>query len=135
MTIIAAEHSIEQVFEHGSPGGLWATLASDSVPALVGAGIWRGLAQRAREAGAMSVPGVWQALEGRADPARYRPQAVPDVAEEQVTEGDQTLTVIRSPRGDYLRLTPQQRALWHRMDGTNTVAQLATYAFVQFKQL
>src|SRR5207247_6217732 len=43
--------------------------------------------------------------------------------------------VIRSPHGNYLRLTPPQRELWREMDGTRTVAQLATQAFIQFKQL
>ncbi|HEU5101809.1 MAG TPA: cyclic nucleotide-binding protein, partial [Roseiflexaceae bacterium] len=79
--------------------------------------------------------GLWPALAMRADPAQYRPHAVPDVAEEQVVEDSQTLTVIRSPHGNYLRLTAPQRELWHQMDGQRTVATLATQAFITFKQL
>ncbi|MBC8162644.1 MAG: cyclic nucleotide-binding protein, partial [Roseiflexaceae bacterium] len=80
-------------------------------------------------------PGLWAALGQRADPTLYRPQAIPDLAEEQVREGEQELTVIRSPRGAYLRLTPEQRAVWHQMDGTRTIGQLATNAFLHFHQL
>ena len=136
MTTIAIEHTIEQIFERNPPGGLWATLtrAADA-PALGTGDLWRGLERRLLTGSAPAATGMWQALAARADPAQYRPQAVPDVAEEQVVEGDQTFTVIRSPRGNYLRLTPPQRALWHQMDGTRTVAQLATQAFVQFRQL
>jgi putative peptide zinc metalloprotease protein len=74
---------------------------------------------------------LWKALAERVDPTKYRPQAIPDVAEELVAEGDQAFTVIRSPRGNYLRLTDAQRDIWHAMDGTRTVAQLATQAFFQ----
>src|SRR5262249_20554968 len=50
-------------------------------------------------------------------------------------EAGQTFTVLRSPYGTYLRLTPAERELWHAMDGSRTVAQLATLGFVRFKQL
>ncbi|KPV47777.1 hypothetical protein SE17_41620, partial [Kouleothrix aurantiaca] len=63
------------------------------------------------------------------------PGAAPDVAEEHVQDGEQVMTVTRSPRGNYLRLTPPQRDLWHQMDGTRTVAQLATQAFLRTKPL
>jgi putative peptide zinc metalloprotease protein len=82
-----------------------------------------------------ATPGLYQALAVRVDPAQYRPYALPDVAEEQVHEAGETFTVLRSPRGTYLRLTPHQRELWHAMDGTRTVAQLATHAFQQHGQL
>ncbi len=80
-------------------------------------------------------PRIWAGLARRADPSQYQPHAVPGVAEEQLTEGDQTYTVIRSPRGTYLRLTPLQRDLWQRMDGTQSVAQLATHAYLEHHQL
>jgi putative peptide zinc metalloprotease protein len=135
MTVNAVEHSIEQVFAHDPPGGLWARLAHAAAAPGLGGDLWGGIARRLAAGTPPATTGVWQVLAERADPAQYRPQAVPDVAEEQLTEGEQKFTVIRSPRGNYLRLTPPQRELWHRMNGTTTVAQLATYAFVEFKQL
>src|SRR5262245_24554305 len=137
MAIFAAERTIEQVFEReDTPGGLWAALARAADEPTVGAGdIWRGLERRLLTSATTPGDGMWDALAERVDPTQYRPCAVPDVAEEQVTEGDQTLTVMRSPRGTYLRLTGPQREVWHQMDGTRTVAQLATKALMQFKQL
>jgi putative peptide zinc metalloprotease protein len=136
MTFSATEQRIEQVFERQAPGGLWSTLArAADAPALGSGDVWRGIERRLLTASAPAATGMWAALAQRVDPAQYRPHAVPDVAEEAVVEGDQQLTVIRSPRGNYLRLTDLQRELWHQMDGTRTVAQLATQAFLKFKQL
>lgn len=118
------------------PAGLWARLATAaSAPAIGSGDIWRGLARRLLLARPASTDGLWPALAARTDPAQYCPSAVPDVAEEQIRDGEQVMTVIRSPRGNYLRLTPPQRDLWHQMDGTRTVAQLATQAFLRTKQL
>ena len=121
-------------FAHHAPGGLWAGLArAAEAPAPGDGGLWRGIEQRL--GGAPAATGLWSALAQRIDPAQYCPCAVPDVAEEQIADGDQTFTVIRSPRGNYLRLTAPQREIWHQMDGTRTVAQLATQAFLKFRQL
>ncbi|MFN8567063.1 MAG: hypothetical protein U0Z44_05960 [Kouleothrix sp.] len=65
--------------------------------------IWRGLGRRLLLTPAPTPTGLWPALAARVDPAQYRPHAVPDVAEEQITDGDQAVTVIRSPRGNFLR--------------------------------
>src|SRR5262245_1986777 len=137
MTIIAAERRIEQVFEREhTPGGLWSALTRHADEPALGVGdIWRGLERRLLTAAPPAATGLWAALAARADPAQYRPHAIPDVAEEQVVEDGQSLTVIRSPRGNYLRLTAPQRELWHQMDGTRTVANLATQAFITVKQL
>jgi len=136
MAITAAENTIEQVFERHAPGGLWAALARAADAPAVGAGdLWRGLERRLLTSHAPAATGMWAALAQQVDPAQYCPHAVPDVAEEVVVEDGQQLTVIRSPRGNYLRLTDLQRELWHQMDGTHTVAQLATQAFLKFKQL
>src|SRR3954471_10695802 len=136
MTISTAEQRIEQVFERHAPGGLWAGLAQAADAPAVGAGdIWRGMERRLLNGAAPAATGMWAALAQQVDPAQYCPHAVPDVAEEVVLEDSQQLTVIRSPRGNYLRLTDLQRELWHQMDGTHTVAQLATQAFLKFKQL
>jgi putative peptide zinc metalloprotease protein len=118
------------------PGGLWAALTRAADAPTVGSGdVWRGLGRRLLTGGAPAATGLWQGLAGRVDPAQYCPRAVPDVPEEQLVDGEQSFTVIRSPRGNYLRLTDPQRAIWHQMDGTRTVAQLATQAFLKFKQL
>ncbi len=122
--------------EQPTPHGLWAALARRADAPTVGVGdVWRGLERRLLTDNTPKRSESWAALAARVDPTQYRPHAVPDVAEEQIVEGDQTYTVIRSPRGNYLRLTPPQRELWQQMDGTRTVAQLATQAFVTFKQL
>src|SRR3712207_1889442 len=103
-------------------------------PSTLASGIWAELTSAGVTQPTDGVS-LWPLLVERTDPAQYRPRAIPDVAEEQVREGEQELTVLRSPHGIYLRLTPEQRALWHQMDGTRTVAQLATQAFLQFHQL
>ncbi len=79
--------------------------------------------------------GIWAVLRQRVDPIHYRPQAVPGIVEEHVSEGHQSYTVLRSHAGTYIRLTPAERVLWHAMDGSRTMAQLATLGFVQFRQL
>ncbi|HEX9371962.1 MAG TPA: cyclic nucleotide-binding protein, partial [Roseiflexaceae bacterium] len=136
MAIIETEQAVEQFFERRPPGGLWAALARAANAPAAGRGVvWRGVEQRLLGGGAPAQTGMWAALARRVDPAQYCPQAVPDVAEEQIADGDQTFTVIRSPRGSYLRLTGPQREIWRQMDGTRTVAQLATQAFLTFKQL
>ncbi|GAB4210050.1 MAG: cyclic nucleotide-binding domain-containing protein [Roseiflexaceae bacterium] len=131
MSTLATERSVKQTARtESAPAGLWAALSRGAQAPDRTSGLWAALGARRGEPA-----GPWQALAERTDLARYRPQAVSDVAEEQVTEGDQTFTVIRSPRGNYLRLTPAQRELWHQMDGQRTVAQLGVAAFLQFKQL
>jgi len=136
MTSSTAEQRIEQVFEHHAPGGLWAGLARAVDAPAVGAGdVWRGIERRLLTGPVPAATGMWAALAQQVDPAQYCPRAVPDVAEEVVVEDGQQLTVIRSPRGNYLRLTDLQHNLWHQMDGTHTVAQLAMQAFLTFKQL
>lgn len=118
------------------PTGLWASLAHAADAPTVGAGdLWRGLSRRLLAAPPAQPGAFWPALAARTDPAQYRPRAVPSVPEERMREGEQVLTVIRSPRGNYLHLTEPQREIWHQMDGTRTVAQIATGAFLKFKQL
>ncbi|MCG8349627.1 MAG: cyclic nucleotide-binding domain-containing protein [Chloroflexales bacterium] len=69
------------------------------------------------------------------DPACYRPQRIADVGKEVVVEGGQTFIVMRSPTGNYLRLTNSEYDLWQSMDGSQTVAQLATIGFLRYKKL
>jgi putative peptide zinc metalloprotease protein len=74
-------------------------------------------------------------LRQASDPACYRPQRIADAGTEVVVEGKQTYTVLRSPTGNYLRLTSSEHDLWQLMDGSQTVAQLATTGFLRYKQL
>jgi putative peptide zinc metalloprotease protein len=71
----------------------------------------------------------------RADPTQYRPHRAEGVVEEALEEGGQPYTVLRSPTGRYVRLTPQERELWAMMDGSQSVQQLATQGFLRFRQL
>jgi hypothetical protein len=119
---------------HHAPS-LWQKLADRSdAPTLSAGDVWRGL-ERRLTIGQKTSTGMWEALATSVDPQLYHPQAIPDIAEEQVVEGDQTLVVICSPRGNYLRLTPIEHDLWHQMDGTLTIQALAMQAFVKHRQL
>nr|WP_255603203.1 cyclic nucleotide-binding domain-containing protein [Oscillochloris sp. ZM17-4] len=100
-------------------------------------GIYVGLSRRlaTRPRGGASSLDLWERLARRVDFAQYRPTRIDDVAEETISEGGQSFTVLRSPSGSYLRLTPAERELWQAMDGSQSVAQLATTGFLRFKQL
>jgi putative peptide zinc metalloprotease protein len=138
MAISTSDQWLTRALGHSSaPNGLWVALARHADEPSLGVGdLWRGLERRLiTNATPSHSAGLWESLADRSDPAQYKPEAVPDVAEELVVEGEQTFTVIRSPRGNYLRLTAPQRELWRQMDGTRTVAQLATQAFITYKQL
>jgi putative peptide zinc metalloprotease protein len=118
--------------------GFWQRLAN--MPSAAAApknttpgGFWQRLADH--KAASPAVTGGWQHLAKRADLARYRPRAVHGVVTESIVEGDQEFAVLRSPNGSYLRLTPAEYAIWQAMDGSRTVAQLATMGFLKFQQL
>ncbi|NTW98061.1 MAG: cyclic nucleotide-binding protein, partial [Oscillochloris sp.] len=107
------------------------------ISATASRGIYKRLGRRiaTRPRDGVSSVDLWESLARRVDFAQYRPQRVGDVAEETLSEGGQKLTVLRSPSGSYLRLTEAERELWHAMDGSQSVAQLATTGFLRFKQL
>ena len=93
MTISTAEQRLEQVFDRHGLGGLWAELAQAADAPTIGAGdVWRGIERRLLTNRAPAATGMWAALAQQIDPAQYCPHAVPDVAEELVTEGDQTFS-------------------------------------------
>ncbi len=136
MSVIAGQRIESSLSQPPTKPGLWGSLgAAVDTAASDRAGVWHGLKRRLQANESHSSSEIWSVLGERVDPTQYRPCAITDVAEEQVTEDGVALTVIRSPRGNYVRLTPPQRVLWHQMDGTRTVGQLATLAFLQFKQL
>lgn len=120
----------------GSPH-FWNTLAQRTDNPVGDGDVWRGLERYLTLATTLPAPvtGLLDGLTQRTDPTLYCPQAIPDVAEEQVVEAGQTLTVICSPRGRYLQLPPIQRELWHMMDGTRTINQLAVHVLMTHGQL
>jgi putative peptide zinc metalloprotease protein len=117
------------------PGGIWGGLRRRAAAASPRRGLWVSLGGSPTETAQPATAGIYKHLASRTDAAQYRPQAIVGIAEEQITEGEQTFTVIRSPQGSYLRLNSAERELWHQMDGTQSVAQLATMGFLRFKQL
>lgn len=120
------------------PGGLWAGL-SRRAPARARAD--RPFAALAGRLGAASAPrngatgGVYAGLAARTDLAQYRPVRATGVVEERVEEDGQTFLVLRSPAGRYMRLSDAEGELWRAMDGTQSVAALATAGFLRFRQL
>lgn len=117
----------------------WAALEArvSDAAAPASRGVYRRLAARLATrpaAGASSVE-IYERLARRVDFAQYRPARIAGVAEETISEGGASFTVLRSPGGSYLRLTPAEREIWQAMDGTQSVAQLATMGFLRFKQL
>jgi putative peptide zinc metalloprotease protein len=117
------------------PGGLWGGLRRRAAAGSPRRGLWVSLNSAPSEVPTLPAAGIYKQLAQRTDMAKYRPQAIAGIAEEQITEGNQTFTVIRSPNGSYLRLNAAERELWHLMDGSQNVAQLATVGFLRFKQL
>ncbi|NTV63304.1 MAG: cyclic nucleotide-binding protein, partial [Oscillochloris sp.] len=118
----------------------WAGLAErlkSPVSPAASRGIYQRLGRRiaTRPHDGLSSVDLWERLAHRLDFAQYRPTRIANVAEETIKEGGQEFTVLRSPSGNYLRLSEAERALWHAMDGIQTVAQMATMGFLRFKQL
>ncbi len=112
------------------PGGIWAAVrqgVADSPTTTVQA--YALLRERITHR-TESAP-LWTILRNRTDPTLYRPHAIPDVAADPVCEGDQTLYIVRSPCGNYLRLTEAQHEVWRAMDGTRTISELGLAAFRQ----
>ena len=131
MHVTAVRQPSDLPIENDMPDGIWGTLrqSADLRPS-TSTGIWSDLEHYINLNQPSTEIDIWQNLTKHADPANYCPRAIPNVAEEQVHEGDQIFTVIRSPHGNYLRLTPLQCEAWHHMDGTNSMAKLATDSFL-----
>jgi putative peptide zinc metalloprotease protein len=119
-----------EAVSHPLPHGIWAAArrgiaASPATPVQTYTLLRERIAQRS------GCEPLWAILRNRTDPALYRPHAIPDVAADPVCEGDQTLYIVRSPRGNYLRLTEAQHEVWRAMDGAHTVSELGLAAFRQ----
>ncbi len=112
------------------PGGIWAAVRQ-GVAAPPTTTVQTYTLLRERIAHRSESDPLWTIVRNRTDPALYRPHAIPDVAADPVCEGDQTLYIVRSPRGNYLRLTEAQHEVWRAMDGSRTVSELGLAAFRQ----
>jgi putative peptide zinc metalloprotease protein len=93
------------------PGGLWTTL--ESTPRY-------------------GDTNVWQALDERLDIAQRVPTWAPGVEAAELSDRDgRPYYVLRSPGDDYLRLDANDYALWQRMDGRQTVQEIALAHFLE----
>ncbi len=126
---------VEEIVRQRAPAGLWSGLVQ-RLPhhPHTSANLWADLTERVHPPARATV-GIWSHLGQRADFTRYQPRRRDDVVEESIIEGDASFTVLRSPTGAYLRLNDAERELWHAMDGSLTVAELAMLGFTKFKQL
>jgi putative peptide zinc metalloprotease protein len=118
--------------QHATPTGFWTGLER---AASRSGDLWRGLTQHLDEQSPLVRLRLWMMLAARTDPADYRPQALPEIVAEAVIEDGEPLTIIRSPRGAYRRLTPLLRDVWQLMDGTRTIGQIAAPILMQHRQL
>lgn len=110
------------------PGGIWGVLRQRLDAAPGGATrLYTLVGEQLMQAPADTK--LWHTLKERTDPGLYRPHAVPDVAADPVRDGAETIHIVRSPRGAYLRLTEAQRDIWRAMNGERTVAELGVDAF------
>jgi putative peptide zinc metalloprotease protein len=123
----------QHIFTGAKQRSFWSALARRADAPEAG-DIYRGIERQLREAPGPST-GVWAALADRVDPAKYCPTAVPDVAEDVIVEDGEERAVICSPRRNYLVLDPMRRELWHMMDGTRPIGQLAMHAFTRYHKL
>ena len=137
MSVVASSPSRERARAR-PPGGLWAALvrrtagrAGEPLPFAALAGRLGAPASRGED----GAGGLYAGLAARADLAQYRPIRAAGVAEERVEEDGQAYLVLRSPAGRYLRLSAAEGELWRAMDGTQSVAALATAGFLRFRQL
>lgn len=91
--------------------------------------LWEALAGRApgQPLGPADVD-LWQAVRDRLNPAKAKPRLRVGIEEvERTTVRGERYVMLRSPdraAARYLRLTPDEVALAHRMDGVRTVASL-----------
>ena len=95
-----------------TPRGVWSTLARSCVPATTG--------------------DIWQHLADRLDPGTTAPTPAGSVLVRSLTGRDgKRYYVLRSPSWRYVRLDPDDFALWQRIDGRATVRDIAVAQFVE----
>lgn len=78
----------------------------------------------------------WQQVKEAADPANYRPQRVMDVEVARLSASDGPYYVLKQPQQrTYVRLSPQDYALWWQMDGRRSLKDLLFYSLRRYKNL
>lgn len=113
---------------------IWSAI-DQHAPESAGAGaLWHSLSEHA-SAPPRRATSLWKALTDRTTMALYCPHAIGEAFEETIVEGDQTFAVIRSPNGTYRRLTPVERSVWDKMDGTQSIEQLGYYVYAELHQI
>ena len=81
-------------------------------------------------------PGFWEQLASQADPSNYRPARVTDVEVARLSSEEGAYYVLKQPQHrTYLRLSPQDYALWWQMDGRHSLKDLLFYSLRRFKNL
>lgn len=80
------------------------------------------------------VPGLWAWLREKADPALYRPAAVPGTVIRCLTGREGSYYIAKNPASKtYCRLSERDYFLWERMDGTRTVKDLVVAYFMEYR--
>ncbi|HYU18070.1 MAG TPA: cyclic nucleotide-binding domain-containing protein [Chloroflexota bacterium] len=91
--------------------------------------LWAAVKQRST----VTTPGdIWRPLAERLDFARYVPTPSPDVETSvQSTASGETYYVLRSRTARYIRLQEEDFALWWRMDGRQSIREIALAHFLE----
>ncbi len=91
--------------------------------------LWAAVMQRST----VTTPGdIWRPLAERLDFARYVPTPSPDVETSvQSTASGETYYVLRSRTARYIRLQEEDFALWWRMDGRQSIREIALAHFLE----
>jgi hypothetical protein len=104
--------SLTPVSAGGTPIDVWAALARPSLPAATG-DLWQHLADRLDLGSAVPIP------------------AAAVVVRRLTSRDGEPYYVLRSPSWHYIRLDPDDFALWQRIDGRATVREIAVAQFVE----
>ena len=81
-------------------------------------------------------PGFWQQLTEQADLSNYRPARVAEVEVARLSSEEGPYYVLKQPvQRTYLRLSPQDYALWWQMDGRRSLKDLLFYSLRRYKNL
>jgi putative peptide zinc metalloprotease protein len=86
-------------------------------------GLWERLEQQAAQPNLPETP-LYQTLQERLDVSLYRPKAVDNVIEQEFTGKEGAYYVLKSPAGEYIKMTPAEHLLWTKMDGQTSARQL-----------
>jgi len=113
-----------------TPPDVWAALSRSIATDANGApGLWAALT---RSIATDADGDLWRELDDQLDLGSFVPIPAANVVVRGLTGRDGgCYYVLRSPRWHYLRLDPDDYALWQRIDGRRTVRQIAVAQFVE----